>query len=116
MQSHGGSLNSSAQDADRQHVMELMDGIGSHALAADAPDESVATWLRHKGANEHMLAIAEACYANDFGCSLEDLGLRECIIENQLWEAGGHPCTPCPVVGSAWPMLDNQRSAHDLYV
>ena len=68
--------------------MELMDNIGSHRLAPGAPDESVASWLRQQGATPRMLAIAEACYANDFGCSLEDLGLRESITENQLWEAG----------------------------
>ena len=33
-------------------------------------------------------AVAEACYANDFGCSLEQLGLTELIIENQRWNAG----------------------------
>ena len=92
--------------------MELMDGIGSHSLAADAPDQSVAAWLRQKGANKRMLAMAEACYANDFGCSLEDLGLRECIVENQLWEAGGRPGTACAVVGSVWPLLQTQRFAH----
>ena len=74
--------------------MDLMDDIGSQSLPPDAPDQSVASWLRQQGASERMLAIAEACYANDFGCSLEDLGLRECIIENQRWEAGEPVASP----------------------
>ena len=35
-----------------------------------------------------MVAIAEACYANDFGCSLDQLGLHEMITENQRWDSG----------------------------
>ena len=34
------------------------------------------------------MAIAEACYANDFGCSLDQLGLCEMITENQRWDSG----------------------------
>ncbi len=34
------------------------------------------------------MAIAEACYANDFGCSLNQLGLSEMITENQRWDSG----------------------------
>ena len=37
-------------------------------------------------------AVAEACYANDFGCSLEQLGLSELITENQRWSAGLFSC------------------------
>lgn len=74
-----------------------MDDLGSHKLAADAADESVASWLLRQGANKRMLDIAEACYANDFGCSLEDLGLRESITENQLWEAGDFMDSCLPV-------------------
>ena len=33
-----------------------------------------------------MMAVADACYANDFGCSLSQLGLREMIEENRRCE------------------------------
>jgi hypothetical protein len=32
-----------------------------------------------------MLAVADSCYANDFGCSLSQLGLREMVEENRRW-------------------------------
>lgn len=51
-------------------------------------DISAEQWLRRKGVNEKMIAIADACYANDFGCSIRQLGLRETIIENQKWDSG----------------------------
>lgn len=41
-----------------------------------------------QGATDKMLAAAEACYANDFGCSLRQLGLREMITENRYWDSG----------------------------
>lgn len=41
-----------------------------------------------QGASRRMVAIAEACYANDFGCSLDQLGLCEMITENQEWDSG----------------------------
>ena len=40
--------------------------------------------------------VAEACYANDFGCSLEQLGLGEMITENQRWDSGALPITKMP--------------------
>ena len=65
-----------------------MDNIGSCSAPDPGLDVSVADWLRGQGASQHMLDLADACYANDFGCSLEDLGLRETILENQRWDAG----------------------------
>ncbi len=48
-----------------------------------------------QGASRRMVAIAEACYANDFGCSLDQLGLCEMITENQRWDSGDSPPTGC---------------------
>ena len=53
-----------------------------------AADHSAADWLRDKGATPKMLAAAEACYANDFGASLRQLGLREMIAESRAWDSG----------------------------
>jgi len=51
-------------------------------------DISAEQWLRNKGASSKVLAIADACYANDFGCTLHQLGLREMITENRKWDSG----------------------------
>jgi hypothetical protein len=45
--------------------------------------------MRSKGCTPRQMAVADACYANDFGCSLEQLGLREMIEENRCWNSGG---------------------------
>ena len=55
-----------------------------------ATDLSAAEWLRRRGATPKMLAAAEACYANDFGASLRQLGLREMIAENRAWDSGAY--------------------------
>lgn len=51
-------------------------------------DISAEQWLRRNGASERMVRIADACIANDFGCSIDQLGLRETILENQKWDVG----------------------------
>lgn len=84
------------QDADLTATHNLFAEVGQESY----PDEDMSAeqWLRSKGANDQMLAIADACYANDFGCSLQQLGLREMITENRKWDSGtcSHPnmCTP----------------------
>ena len=55
-------------------------------------DVSAAEWLARRGATPRMLAAAEACYANDFGASLAQLGLREMIAESRAWDSGAHGC------------------------
>ena len=32
-----------------------------------------------------QIAMADACYANDFSCSLDQLGMREMVEENRRW-------------------------------
>lgn len=71
-------------------VHELFDTVGDEAPPSPSTDMSAEQWLRSRGATDKMLAVAEACYANDFGCSIKQLGLREMITENQRWVA---PCT-----------------------
>lgn len=38
------------------------------------------------------IAAADACYANDFGCGLHQLGVTEMIIENSRWDSGMMCC------------------------
>jgi hypothetical protein len=78
------------EDANRVHT--LMANIGEEPLPD--LDVSMADWLRGRGASAHMLAIADACYANDFGCSLDQLGLTETILENRRWDAGSLTASP----------------------
>ena len=74
------------QDADLEKTHRLFSEVGSESYPET--DISGEQWLRNKGATDQVLAIADACYANDFGCSLQQLGLREMITENQKWDSG----------------------------
>jgi hypothetical protein len=67
-------------------VMERFEGVGGQA--SPAVDLSAEQWLRDGGASQRQVDIADACFANDFGCSIGQLGMRETILENQSWDAG----------------------------
>lgn len=62
---------------------ELFDDVGDEVPPPPGQDVSAEQWLRSKGATPLQLEVADVCYANDFGCSLQQLGLREMITENQ---------------------------------
>lgn len=62
---------------------EWFDDVGDEASPPAGQDVSAEQWLRSKGATPLQLEVADVCYANDFGCSLQQLGLREMITENQ---------------------------------
>ena len=90
------------QDEELERLHELFASVGGRSRPE--PDISAREWLQQEGASERMLAVADACYANDFGCSLHQLGLSEMITENQRWDSGAqrhpeneliHYCTPC---------------------
>lgn len=68
-------------------VLDSFGRIGEQAFPK--ADISAEEWLRNSGATERQVQIADACIANDFGCSISQLGLRETILENQKWDAGG---------------------------
>jgi hypothetical protein len=61
---------------------ELFEDVGDEAPPPPGQDVSAEQWLRSKGATPLQLEVADVCYANDFGCSLQQLGLREMITEN----------------------------------
>ena len=77
------------QDEELSRVHELFAGVCD--LDYPATDISARQWLKGQGASPAMLDIAEACYANDFGCSLDQLGLTEMITESRRWDAGACP-------------------------
>lgn len=62
---------------------DYFDDVGDEAPPPPGTDVSAEEWLRAKGASELQLEVADVCYANDFGASLGQLGLREMIVENQ---------------------------------
>ncbi len=74
------------QDEDLKRTHELFADVGKEKYPET--DISAEQWLRNRGASSKVLAIADACYANDFGCSLHQLGLREMITENRKWDSG----------------------------
>lgn len=74
------------QDEHLKHTHELFAAVGDEAYPET--DISAEQWLHNKGASGKVLAIADACYANDFGCNLHQLGLREMITENRRWDSG----------------------------
>lgn len=80
-----------AQDEDLEHTHQLFAQVGKESYPET--DISAEQWLRNKGVNDKILAIADACYANDFGCSLHQLGLRDMITENRKWDSGIKSCS-----------------------
>lgn len=66
--------------------MDTFEAVGRQAYPAQ--DLSVEQWLHEGGASNRMIDIADACFANDFGCSISQLGMRETILENRSWDAG----------------------------
>ncbi|KAK9804891.1 hypothetical protein WJX72_010512 [[Myrmecia] bisecta] len=79
-------IDSSVEDPDLEATHALFAGVGDEEYPAQ--DLSAEEWMRSRGANDRMVAIADACYANDFGCSISQLGLREMITENRRWDSG----------------------------
>ncbi len=47
-----------------------------------------------QGATDKMIAAADACYANDWGCSIHQLGLRELITEARRTDASEYQLQP----------------------
>jgi hypothetical protein len=83
---HHGNAHRVPQDEDLKRIHELFANVGNEKYPET--DISAEQWLRNKGASSKVLAIADACYANDFGCTLHQLGLREMITENRKWDSG----------------------------
>lgn len=84
----GGRLSAVGEAADAD--VAAVDAHFASLSAASPPDADTAAdaWLLARGASARQLAIAEACYANDFGAGLADLGVNELIAEAKAWDAG----------------------------
>lgn len=67
---------------------ELFEGCEDEPSPAPGKDVSALDWMKAKGCTPRQIAVADACYANDFGCSLKNLGVREMIEENKRWDSG----------------------------
>eukprot|EP00878_Enallax_costatus_P027136 GHUV01029188.1.p1 GENE.GHUV01029188.1~~GHUV01029188.1.p1 ORF type:complete len:433 (+),score=137.10 GHUV01029188.1:367-1665(+) len=75
-----------ATEVDELH--ELFENVGAEVPPPAGQDVTAEAWLRSKGATDLQLEVADVCYANDFGCNLKQLGLREMITENNKWDSG----------------------------
>lgn len=94
------SSSSSARDRDVSRVQDLFASVAEEEEASDAAaaaaaadhtkeDISARQWMNKRGlTSKRQQDIAEACFANDFGASLDALGLRELVVENQEWDVG----------------------------
>ncbi|KAH9576989.1 hypothetical protein CY35_01G191100 [Sphagnum magellanicum] len=86
---HEGRMVSSSEaneHTDILHVHQIFERLAEED--PEVPDMSMAEYLHCKGVNRVVTQLAQSFYANDFGCSLEQLGLRECIEEAQQWIYG----------------------------
>ena len=83
---HHGNTHYVPQDEDLKRTHQLFADVGNEKYPET--DISAEQWLCNKGASSKVMAIADACYANDFGCTLHQLGLREMITENRKWDSG----------------------------
>ena len=82
------------QDEDVDRVLSIFEDVGKTTLPS--PDVSARQWLLSHGASARMISIADACFATDFGCTIEELGMAEVIIENQQWNSGA--CSAMPLL------------------
>ncbi len=92
----GGSSSTGLVDASIADESDA-DVAECHRLFADLPgvpaetanaaeDFSAEEWLRDVvKASPRVIALAESLYANDFGCSLRTMGMRETAIEQKCW-------------------------------
>ena len=87
------SSSSSSRDRDVSLVQGLFASVAEEEEEEEekAPktDVSAREWMYRKGlTSKRQQDIAEACFANDFGASLDSLGLRELVTENKEWDVG----------------------------
>jgi hypothetical protein len=80
------SSSEANEHTDILHVHQIFERLAEED--PEVPDMSMAEYLHCKGVNRVVTQLAQSFYANDFGCSLEQLGLRECIEEAQQWIYG----------------------------
>ncbi|GLC55793.1 hypothetical protein PLESTB_001029400 [Pleodorina starrii] len=83
-----GLVNDQDVDDEVDKVHDLFGDCGDEAHPPPGKDLSAAEWMAAKGCTVRQMAVADACYANDFACSLRQLGVREMIEENRGWDCG----------------------------
>lgn len=110
----------SEADPDVAYVHEAFEAV--KAAPRPEPDVSMCQWMRDRGATPAQLALAESCYANDFGAPLALLGVRELQDEGKAWTYGeeylvadrslgvgltehlAHTCPPNVALRCGWPV------------
>ncbi|BFI42826.1 protein MpOMT24 [Marchantia polymorpha subsp. ruderalis] len=86
---HEGRLLTSEQASEHADI-EMVHDLFKALIDEDSTPEdmSMAEYLRKKGVSSTVMSFAEAIYGNDFGCSLDKLGVHECIQEAHQWIYG----------------------------
>ena len=85
------SSPSSSRDRDVSLVQDLFASVAEEEKTTNKKnvDVSAREWMNRKGlTSKRQQDIAEACFANDFGASLDSLGLGELVVENREWDVG----------------------------
>lgn len=69
-----------------QETHDIFAGLTEEKITE--PDMSIYDYMKHKHASLRSIELADCFYANDFGCSIHELGLNECIQEAKSWKYG----------------------------
>ncbi|KXZ54086.1 hypothetical protein GPECTOR_5g191 [Gonium pectorale] len=83
-----GLINDEDVDDEVDKVHDLFGDCGDLPHPPPGADQSAEEFMKAHGFTARQVAVAEACYANDFACSLRQLGMRETIEENRKWDSG----------------------------
>lgn len=70
---------------DVEKVHELFHSVSEREFERDMSAEE---WMKEEGADRNVVELARSCYANDFACSLHQLGMQEVQQEARCWEYG----------------------------
>ncbi|XP_024537108.1 lysine-specific histone demethylase 1B isoform X1 [Selaginella moellendorffii] len=91
-----------SEEAEDHSEIQTVHGIFA-ALAEEthpSPDICMDEFLRRNKVSNTVVQLAESIYANDFGCSLHQLGVGECIEEARQW-----------IYGDTYMLLDRPLSS-----
>jgi len=73
-------------DPESDETIQKADALFEHMYSeTSSVDSSILEYLRRRGEPQDIIDIAESCYANDFGTSLDKMGVFEISEEARHW-------------------------------
>lgn len=78
-------------DEEIDRMYEMFEDAATLPHPPPGIDISALDWMRQGGATDRMVAAADVCYANDYCCSIDQLGVREMIEENRQFACADQP-------------------------